>query len=277
MLRMQPGFPGACRAANSRHRKQGALRLIAKWRSHSDSLIDASVPEPKIAALLMSTSTRPKLLIASATTLCAAATGSEKSAQTPSARRPRDAISATVASASVVECEWCTTTSAPASASAREIARPRRTAPPVTTATFPLSSTIRSFGHRPFWGTLFAPKDAGELLFREADKHHRTTANDRRPQLAARPDDVCQECLIVGRIVLHVEGDDFLPLGDDNFAGFVGQLERLARLETHLGRVDLLLDVDLAAIEKTLRFSARRAVGSVVIPIDGRGHYGSSL
>ena len=47
-----PGFPECAGPQTPGTERPGALRLIAKWRSHSASLIAASVPFPKMAALI---------------------------------------------------------------------------------------------------------------------------------------------------------------------------------------------------------------------------------
>src|SRR5437763_3901463 len=116
-------------------------RTIAITRRQSSIVIFSNGISMRTAALFTSASMRPKRITV-ASTIAATARGSVTSAMCTAALPPACSIIATVSSACARELLAITMTAAPPAASARAIARPMLRAPPVTSATFPASSSL---------------------------------------------------------------------------------------------------------------------------------------
>lgn len=83
--------------------------------------------------------------------------------------------------------------------------------------------------------------------------------------------------ILIRRIFLHVEDDDFLPLGRHNTTSATGQLERIVTAAAILGCVHHLAGDDaVARRQELLGLAAAGSAAAVVQPIDGFGHTASS-
>src|SRR5438132_7421769 len=120
---------------------KAASRMLEITRRQSSSVICSKGASMRTAALLTSASMRPKRATVSST-IAATARGSVTSAICTAALPPACSIIATVSSACARELLAFTMTAAPPAASERAIARPMLRAPPVTSATFPASSSL---------------------------------------------------------------------------------------------------------------------------------------
>src|SRR5438445_4289318 len=118
---------------------KAASSVLEMTRRQSSSVICSKGASMRTAALLTSASMRPKRATVSST-IAATARGSVTSAMCTAALPPACSIIATVSSACAREVFAFTITAAPPAASARAMARPMLRAPPVTSATFPVSS-----------------------------------------------------------------------------------------------------------------------------------------
>ena len=131
-------------AIAAREQKKVPLTFTSRILSQSSSVIPSrSVGRTNlvVAALLTRISNLPSVFT-TFPTIDLTAASFEISARTAMAREPSCRISATVSSASPLEREKFTATSAPSRANRREVAFPIPVPPPVTRATFPSSLLI---------------------------------------------------------------------------------------------------------------------------------------
>jgi len=92
-------------------------------------------------------------------------------------------------------------------------------------------------------------------------------------QVAARAEKVRGQCLIVGRIIGHVEDDDFFASRRDHALYGAGQLQRLIAAAPVLGRIhDRAGHFHIACRKELLRFPATGSPAAMIHPFDIFGH-----
>jgi hypothetical protein len=63
-------------------------------------------------------------------------------------------------------------------------------------------------------------------LLTKSNQKHLAAANGRRPQIACRSEEMSGQRVVVGRLAIHVEGDELLALGNHDFVSRFGQCQR---------------------------------------------------
>jgi hypothetical protein len=110
-------------------------------------------------------------------------------------------------------------------------------------------------------------------LFAEADQQRFAEAQRWRFQIAAGTEKMSGQRLIVGRIIGHVEDDDFFASRRDHALYGAGQLQRLIAAAPVLGRIhDRAGHFHIACRKELLRFPATGSPAAMIHPFDIFGH-----